>query len=98
MLSSRSPMSAALPSCVGPGIADNVSRCTASFTDWTMACCAGLAPASPRGTPGCSATKNHCERWRDGREAAQLHALKPQINPESLEFRANADTVRALVE
>src|SRR6478736_4555840 len=98
MSSSRSPMSAAPPSCGGPGIAGTVSKCTASFTDWTMACCVGLAPASTTGTAGCSATKNRCERSHDGREEAQMQALKTQINPQSSEFRANADTMRALVE
>src|SRR6476659_1985129 len=98
MSSSRSPMSAAPPSCGGPGIAGNVSRCTASFTDWTMVCCAGSALASITGRAGCSATKNRCKRSRDGREEAQMQALKTQINPQSLEFRANAETMRALVE
>src|SRR6478736_7998042 len=98
MSSSRSPMSAALPSCGELGIAGTVSRCTASFTDWTMVCCVGLAPASTTGTAGCSATKNRCKRSRDGREEAQMQALKTQINPQSPEFRANADTMRALVE
>src|SRR6476660_2543820 len=98
MSSSRSPMSAAPPSCGGPGIAGTVSKCTASFTDWTMACCVGLAPASTTGTAGCSATKNRCKRSRDSREEAQMQALKTQINPQSPEFRANADTMRALVE
>src|SRR6478736_4527891 len=98
MLSSRWPMSAAPRSCGGPGIAGNVSRCTASFTDWTMVCCAGSALASITGRAGCSATKNRCKRWRDGREEAQMQALKTQINPQSPEFRANAETMRALVE
>src|SRR6266478_1609391 len=98
MSSSKSPMFAVPPSCGGPGIAGTVSRCTASSTDWTMDCCAGSAPASTTGTAGCSATKNHCERWRDGREEAQMQALKTQINPQSSEFRANADTMRALVD
>src|SRR6476659_3336920 len=98
MSSSRSPMSAAPPSCGGPGIAGNVSRCTASFTDWTTVCCGGSAQASITGTAGCSATKNRCKRSRDGREEAQMQALKTQINPQSSEFRANADTMRALVE
>src|SRR6201989_1019735 len=97
MSSSRSPMSAAPRSCCGPGIAGTVSRCTASFTDW-MACCVGLAPASTTGTAGCSATKDRCKRSRDGREEAQMQALKTQINPQSSEFRANAETMRALVE
>src|SRR6478672_5777099 len=98
MSSSRWPMSAAPPSCGGPGIAGNVSRCTASFTDWRMVCCAGSALASITGRAGCSATKNRCKRSRDGREEAQMQALKTQINPQSSEFRANADTMRALVE
>src|SRR6476620_2467879 len=98
MSSSRSPMSAAPPSCGEPGIAGNVSRCTASFTDWTTVCCAGSALASITGRAGCSATKNRCKRSRDGREEAQMQALKTQINPQSPEFRANAETMRALVE
>src|SRR6478609_6298965 len=98
MSSSRSPMSAAPPSCGGPGIAGNVSRCTASCTDWTMVCCAGSALASITGRAGCSATKNRCKRSRDGREEAQMQALKTQLNPQSPEFRANAETMRALVE
>src|SRR4249920_1553843 len=98
MSSSRSPMSAAPPSCGGPGIAGTVSRCTASFTDWTMDCCAGLAPASTTGRAGCSATKNRCKRSGDGREETPMQALKTQINPQSPEFRANAETMRALVE
>src|SRR6266481_8137215 len=98
MSSSRSPMFAVPPSCGGPGIVGNVSRSTASFTDWTMDCCAGSAPASTTGAAGCSATKNHCKRSRDGQEEAQMQALKTQINPQSSEFRANADTMRALVD
>src|SRR6266403_2160002 len=98
MSSSRSPMFAAPPSCGGPGIVGNVSRSTASFTDWTMDCCAGSALASITGRAGCSATKNLCERSRDGREEVQMQALKTQINPQSSEFRANADSMRALVQ
>src|SRR5260370_24361966 len=98
MVSGRASMVAVPPSSGGPGIAGNVSRGKASFTDWTMGCCAGSAPASTTGAAGCSATKNHCKRSRDGQEAAQMQALKTQISAQSSEFRANADTMRALVD
>src|SRR5260370_4211635 len=98
MVSGRASMVAVPPSSGGPGIAGNVSRGKASFTDWTMGCCAGSAPASTTGAAGCSATKNHCKRSRDGQEEAQMQALKTQISPQSSEFRANADTMRALVD
>ena len=57
-----------------------------------------LSYASTTGAAECSAAKNCCKRTRDGRENAQMQALKTQINPQSSEFRANADTMRALVE
>jgi len=42
--------------------------------------------------------KNHCKRSRDGREDAGLQALKTQIDPQSSEFRGNADAMLALVD
>ena len=60
MSSSRSPTSAAPPSCGAPGTAANGSRCMASSTAWPTACCAGSASASAAGSRGTNATASRC--------------------------------------